>query len=342
MSAIGPQIPSHLLPTASANEDGSDEEDDYMPALPPDLAAARATSGPSLPTPSASVKDSSVPYSSAPPSAEESASVSSSRSPPAGPARRMYGPALPSAEPGPSVLRDPMTRPSRPVPEYSDSEDEDSDSEVGPQPLPTVSAPAGAHSEDRSGVQEFLDMEERRRKNVEEASKPKKLVREEWMLVPPKSGDLLGSLDPTKLKARQFGRSSGPARDSDSSLWTETPAERQKRLADEVSGRKRKAVNAEPEEDPEEAKRRRKRDEVIRKGVDEHTRKVRGMALVESHMDREARKTEKDEEPAVIWDHARDMSLGGRLMDEKQRQKMLRDAKTLGDRFGAGKSGGFL
>lgn len=29
-------------------------------------------------------------------------------------------------------------------------------------------------------------------------------------------------------------------------------------------------------------------------------------------------------------------------MDEKQRQKMLRDAKALGDRFGTGKSGGFL
>jgi hypothetical protein len=36
------------------------------------------------------------------------------------------------------------------------------------------------------------------------------------------------------------------------------------------------------------------------------------------------------------------MSLGGRLMDDKQRQKLLRDAKGLGDRFGTGKSGGFL
>ena len=59
-------------------------------------------------------------------------------------------------------------------------------------------------------------------------------------------------------------------------------------------------------------------------------------------MDREAQKKNTDEEPAAIWDHARDMSLGGRLMDERQRQKMLRDAKALGDRFGTGKSGGFL
>lgn len=51
---------------------------------------------------------------------------------------------------------------------------------------------------------------------------------------------------------------------------------------------------------------------------------------------------DKGSEPSVIWDHARDMSLGGRLMDDQQRQKLLRDAKGLGERFGSGRSGGFL
>lgn len=36
------------------------------------------------------------------------------------------------------------------------------------------------------------------------------------------------------------------------------------------------------------------------------------------------------------------MALAGRLMDEKSRNKVLADAKGLGDRFGTGKSGGFL
>ncbi|KAI6022337.1 hypothetical protein BKA83DRAFT_4277620 [Pisolithus microcarpus] len=183
------------------------------------------------------------------------------------------------------------------------------------------------------------EREERRRKNVEEARKPKKLQREEWMLVPPKKG----ALGPTKLKARQFGRSSGPGHDADSSLWTETPAERLQRLTDEVSGRKRKAVNAEPEEDLEDAKKRKKRDEVIRRGVEEHTCKSRGAALVDTHMEREVqKKVDVDEEPAAIWDHSRDMSVGGRLMDEKQRKQMLREVRGLGDGFGTGKSGGFL
>lgn len=123
-------------------------------------------------------------------------------------------------------------------------------------------------------------------------------------------------------------------------------------------------MNAEPVEDEAEERKRRRRDAEIRKGVDEHTvrrvrfvslmgrcslrppckqRKARGPALVDAHAERDARKKKgTDEPPPAIWDHSRDMSLGGRLMDDKQRQKLLRDAKGLGDRFGTGKSGGFL
>ncbi|KAI6096582.1 hypothetical protein EDD16DRAFT_644967 [Pisolithus croceorrhizus] len=325
--SIGPHVPHHLLPTVPANTDDDADEDDYMPALPPNFATVQAKS-PSTKAPAASYFAS---VSSAGESASNSRSPSGVPAPSTAVARRVYGPALPTV--GPSGTTPP------PGPSYSDYSDADSDSEVGPQ-LP---ARSNAPNEGMSAVDEFIEREERRRKNVEEAKKPKKLQREEWMLVPPKSGDLLASLDPTKLKARQFGRSSGPGRDADSSLWTETPAERLQRLSDEVSGRKRKAVNAEPEEDPEDAKKKKKRDEVIRRGVDEHTRKIRGAALVDTHIEREAqKKADVDEEPAAIWDHSRDMSIGGRLMDEKQRKQMLREARGLGDRFGTGKSGGFL
>lgn len=85
----------------------------------------------------------------------------------------------------------------------------------------------------------------------------------------------LSAIDPTKLtKGRQFARTAAPSRDVDTSLWTETPAERQARLADEVSGKRRRAVNADPELDEEkqlEARKRRRYEEEIRKGVDEHT-----------------------------------------------------------------------
>ena len=49
-----------------------------------------------------------------------------------------------------------------------------------------------------------------------------------------------------------------------------------------------------------------------------------------------------EEKDLGIWDHARDMGLGGRLMDDDKRSKMLKEAKGLGDRFGSGTSGGFL
>lgn len=110
------------------------------------------------------------------------------------------------------------------------------------------------------------------------------------MLVPPSSSDLLGctshylqfhptrlkdifftALDPTKLKARQFARSAAPSKKTDNSLWTETPAERQQRIADEVSGKKRRAANAPDEEPDPDAIKRLKRDQEIRRGVEAHT-----------------------------------------------------------------------
>ena len=93
--------------------------------------------------------------------------------------------------------------------------------------------------------------------------------------IPLQSTHIFVDIDPTKIKkGRQFARSSGQGRDVDNSLWTETPAERQQRLADEVAGKRRRAVNADPEADPEaieEGRKKRRYDEEIRKGVDEYT-----------------------------------------------------------------------
>jgi len=132
------------------------------------------------------------------------------------------------------------------------------------------------------------------------------------------------------------------------SLWTETPAERLQRITDEVQGKKRRVTDAPGgDEDEEEVirKRRRKQEEdAVRKSVDDHTRMRRGAALVEQHAEVVGRKSgkEKDKDSAVIWDHARDMGVGGRLLDDDKRNKMVNEAKGLGDRFNSGKSGGFL
>lgn len=51
--------------------------------------------------------------------------------------------------------------------------------------------------------------------------------------------------------------------------------------------------------------------------------------------------TEKDDAP-VLWDRERDMAIGGRLMDPKDRNKLIKDAATLNSRFGSGKGSSFL
>jgi Protein of unknown function (DUF3752) len=68
---------------------------------------------------------------------------------------------------------------------------------------------------------------------------------------------------------------------------------------------------------------------------------VRGPSLIEQHGSTKKPDETKDEKSG-IWDHSRDMSLGGRLMDDAKRNQLVREAKGLGDRFGTGKSGGFL
>ena len=91
-------------------------------------------------------------------------------------------------------------------------------------------------------------------------------------------------LDPTKLKGRQFSRGTVAPVNSknDMSLWTETPAERQQRLADEVSGKKRRVADAPVEDMDEKArkKRRKEEEEAIRKGVDEHTVSIFPILLI--------------------------------------------------------------
>lgn len=81
--------------------------------------------------------------------------------------------------------------------------------------------------------------------------------------------------DPLKLKARQFSRGgSSASRSAPNNLWTETPAERQQRIADEVAGKKKRAANADPDADlhgnAEDNRRKRRRDEELRKVVEEH------------------------------------------------------------------------
>nr|GAT49940.1 predicted protein [Mycena chlorophos] len=298
MASIGPAILAHLLPTTAASDD---DDAELGPQLPPSI-------GPAVPPPAAEKHeatgaddddDDDDAYAPALPPDMLAAQAGPSRlaasKPPAGPVK---GPSLPSAYADAATSR----------PTY---DEDDSDDDVGPQPL---RAGVGVR-EERDAVAEFMEKEERRRRQVEEAAQPKAVKRDEWMLVPPSSSALLGTLDPAKLsKGRQFSRGTVVERASGAStLWTETPAERQQRLADEVAGKKRRLANSsagpsDSREEDLEARKRARVDAELRESVAEHTRRTRGAALVDMHT-AAGKGSEKDGEPTAIWDRDRDMGV---------------------------------
>lgn len=167
-------------------------------------------------------------------------------------------------------------------------------------------------------------------------------------------------------QACQSSRSAAPStRGQPNNLWTEPPSERAQRVADEVASRKRRAMDVEgAKEEDEEARRKRRRDDELKRVVEQHSVSIpvsifptladsdiqsqkssRSHTLLDMHHDSSSSKdNNKDDKdgPPGIWDHSRDMAMGGRLMDDKQRGKLIADARGLGDRFGSGKGGGYL
>lgn len=107
---VGPQIPSDLL-----KQEEEEDEDDYVPELPPDMVAGRSA-GPSTST-----------------------------------SKRVVGPSIPSYPP----TYDPRHHAS-----YSDGDDDDDD--FGPKPLP-----AGVRHAEIDPVKQFMEKEEKRRKEIE-------------------------------------------------------------------------------------------------------------------------------------------------------------------------------
>jgi hypothetical protein len=92
------------------------------------------------------------------------------------------------------------------------------------------------------------------------------------MLAPPSASDALRSLDPTKIKNRQFSRATGREEVSkDTTLWTETPMERQIRLAEELSGKRKRPTNNATEDDGENTQKRRKTQDALKQEIEEHT-----------------------------------------------------------------------
>ncbi|WVF65746.1 hypothetical protein IAT40_000478 [Kwoniella sp. CBS 6097] len=319
---IGPALPPHLAHLAGNGARSPSPEGPAPPPAGPAVPAANADEeeeedddddfGPALPPHLAAARKAKA----------------------AGPSLPPAGPSLPSAGPSrPSGVAAPA-RPSY----YDDDSDDDV---IGPMPVQ-----ASGEEESGSAVKEFLEREERMRKAAEEKNKPKVQQREEWMLVPPTAG-VLSNVDPLRKRATNFNRTNAEPSDTDNTLWTETPAEKAQRIADEVAGIKRKKDKAGERimsyEEEQEERRKRKREADIRDEVAKHNTTQRGPSLLDQHSSKLAKKKKdgKDDDAPAIWDHDRDMGITGRLLSDQERSAKIRDARGLGDRFGHGKAGAY-
>lgn len=409
MASIGPQLPPHLQKRKRGSDDGEsaspptkisrpdtnqdeipleddDSDDAFGPSAPkpsigPSMPPSRPSIGPSRPDEAERVAKPtttqpsigpSLPPPQPPttsnndeipldedsdnedigPAAPSAPSIGPSMPPPAAP-KRIYGPAPPPAD----LSERPTTDPNS---------DSDSDSDDGYGPALPGSRPAAASSNRGPSFPSFAQQQA----SSEQPQAPK---RDDWMIAPP-TDSAYRAPDPTKLKSRKFasGRAGAPEKSGGgvSSIWTETPEEKIKRLAAAVLGR----------EDPSAANshnttaysasasgsisntRTKQLDEAR---VRQYTEQTRGRSLVEEHQaaiaagrkkvsgenatskpgragDQYGKRAgvdavdDEDDPSKRAFDREKDMAVGGRI-SHTQRRDLLNKAANFGDRFQSGK-----
>ncbi|KAK8016381.1 hypothetical protein PG993_014570 [Apiospora rasikravindrae] len=350
--ATGPQLPSNQDEIALGDDDDSSDDDDaYGPTMPKATAVQQGNSsnpsigpampasiGPTMPSTTASIGPAAPPPSIEPSTGptntdeidladsddEDDASHGPAPPPPSVPQpKRIQGPAPPPA----SLAERP------PNPPDSDSDD-DSDDDYGPA-LPTSSAHQARQSQAAAALHSA--------RQAAESTAPQ---RDGWMLAPPTGDELNHAQDPTKLRARKFN--SGPRASTSgggeiSSIWTETPEQKRKRLEDAVLGRSgansgagSSSSSAQPQ--PPKTLEEEERAERIRNNI----QKARGPSLLEAHQrgdgkgNARAAEEEEDDPSKRAFDREKDMKLGGRI-GNAQRNELLKKSANFGDRFSKGK-----
>lgn len=336
MSSIGPQLPPQISKRKRAPEDGQDvasppkkhprsespknrakidlgSDDDYGPSV--QTASKRSTE------PSISPRSSVISKTSTDLSLPSSGGADF---------KAIVGPSLPignngdeidlsdsdsdtgPAPPQPKHSTGPAPPPStRPDPESSDS-DADSDDDYGPA-LPGASAA---------------------RPSIGPQLPPTEPVpqRDTWMLAPP-SASSYTERDPTRMRNRKFASKPSTGPSTVSSIWTETPEEKLKRLQDSVLGRGTSAQESAPEST-------KSKDEVERqRRIAASIEAQRGQSLFAEHQQRRDKakdKVEEEDDPSKRgFDREKDMALGGKI-GTAQRRELMNKAANFGGRFQKG------
>ncbi|KAI2622552.1 hypothetical protein GGR54DRAFT_69190 [Hypoxylon sp. NC1633] len=361
MSSIGPQLPPHLskrkrtqddesgkdspaaklraTDRAPANQDeidlGSDDDDDYGPSMP--QPTTQTSTGPTMPSLGPTL-----------PSIGSTLSSIGPTLPPIGPTLPAIGPMLPTAhDRDDKEATDPRTTTNAtPDPSPDDDDDEDDD-DYGPA-LPTSTSHQARATQAREASAAA--------RAAEAAAAPR---RDDWMLAPPPAGGAYRAPDPTKLKSRRFA--SGPRANTStsdaggsggvSSIWTETPEQKRKRLEDAVLGRgggdagpnsaRGGGIDTHGGGRPQMEGERGEGDAGQQDRIRSFTEATRGKSLYEAHRDsrqgRALRADEEEDDPSKrAFDREKDMKLGGRV-GTAQRRELVNRAADFGGRFAKGK-----
>ncbi|RUP45276.1 hypothetical protein BC936DRAFT_148378 [Jimgerdemannia flammicorona] len=261
-----------------------------------------------------------------------------------------YAPALPpellAARKQASVVKENAPRRRAPVgptlppgfgePQGMRMEPEQEDWVIGPV------LPKNFGSEEDNLSYTIAEIEERARRARQELEGPDQdtatsgiIEREEWMLVPPEA-KFLGGADP--MNSRSFSKKNVDPAKIDSSGWTETPADREKRLREGKSSQKRKQ-----EVDDEEPIKYSKADLETRERVERHNAEHRAKSLVDMHKSSyiKSRVWEQEDASKRGFDRERDV-VGSRRMDGKKKKEIIDNSRELGTKFGHGRGGSFL
>lgn len=362
MSSIGPQLPPHLSKRKRSSDDESpdsppakstrpsnegevthngaesdgDSDDGYGPSAP------RATAGPKMPphkapTPATTTKATmgpTMPASSNTDDDDDDDDDDDTTGPaPLPPPKRIHGPAPPPA---------PLSE--RPTPASPSASSSDSDDDYGPA-LPTAAS--------RGPIGPSLPPS-----LTTTSAAPERLQRDDWMLAPPSASGGYQERDPTKIKSRKFASGvtattrprDGTGGGGISSIWTETPEEKAKRLADAVLGRgsaterEQQATSKGGASGVSGIGERRQDENKIRA----FTEQTRGKSLYEEHQAaKKAGKAsagggntkeegEEDDDPSKrAFDREKDMALSGKIT-ASQRKDLLNRASDFGGRFSKG------
>lgn len=208
-------------------------------------------------------------------------------------------------------------------PSGSESEGEE-DEVVGPMPF------TGDKASQRSVAEDFVRRAQKMKDKLTGVNDgPEEVKRETWMTELPPELQHIG------LGARTFKKRSGPE-NKDRSIWTDTPADRERKARERLEGKK-------SEESKKEAPCLPKKDIDMAEKVSKYNESKRGESLLSMHTKKLKRKAEEEgDKPAERRPFDRDQDLQANRFDDAQKKALLKKSAELNTRFSHSKDRMFL